>query len=53
VGHTDPSLTLAVYQQVLDMGKGAVPTLETILGCSITEARRIFAGEPPGGLLDG
>jgi integrase len=24
MGHTDPSLTRAVYQQVLDMGKGSV-----------------------------
>ena len=28
MGHTDPTLTLAVYQQVLDMGKGAVEILE-------------------------
>ena len=45
MGHTDPKLTLAVYQQVLDMGKGSVAILEHILGCTRAEARAIFDGE--------
>jgi integrase len=49
LGHTDAKLTLAVYQQVLDMGKGSVEILEQVLGCTPTEARAIFSGEcaPP------
>lgn len=45
MGHTDPTLTLAVYQQVLDMGKGSVEILEEVLGCSLVEARAIYNGE--------
>jgi hypothetical protein len=45
VGHTDPTLTLAVYQQVLDMGKGAVEILEQTLGCTLVKARAIYNGE--------
>jgi len=45
MGHTDPTLTLAVYQQVLDMGKGAVEILEQTLGCTLAEARAIYNGE--------
>jgi integrase len=45
MGHTDPTLTLAVYQQVLDMGKGSVGLLEATLGCSVAEARAIYNGE--------
>jgi hypothetical protein len=45
MGHTDPTLTLAVYQQVLDMGRGSVDRLEEILGCSLAEARAIYNGE--------
>jgi integrase len=45
LGHTDPKLTLAVYQQVLDMGKGSVKILEQALGCPLAEARAIFNGE--------
>ena len=50
LGHTDPKLTLAVYQQVLDLGKGSVEFLEQALGCTLAEARAIFNGEtaPPG-----
>jgi integrase len=40
LGHTDPTLTMRVYQQVLDMGGAAVDTLEKVLGC--TSARRAF-----------
>jgi integrase len=28
LGHTDPTLTMRVYQQVIDMGEGGVQTLE-------------------------
>jgi integrase len=45
MGHTDPTLTLAVYQQVLDMGKGAAEILEQTLGCTLAEARAIYNGE--------
>lgn len=45
MGHTDPTLTLAVYQQVLDMGKGSVELLEQTLGCTLPEARTIYNGE--------
>ena len=45
MGHTDPTLTLAVYQQVLDMGKGAVEILEQTIGCTLAEARAIYNGE--------
>jgi integrase len=45
MGHTDPSLTLAVYQQVLDLGKGSVGLIEQTLGCSLTEARALYNGE--------
>jgi integrase len=45
MGHTDPTLTLAVYQQVLDMGRGSVELLEGMLGCTLAEARAIYNGE--------
>jgi integrase len=45
MGHTDPTLTLAVYQQVLDMGKGSVELLEDTLGSTLTAARAIYNGE--------
>jgi integrase len=45
MGHTDPTLTLAVYQQVLDLGKGSVGLLEQTLGCTLPEARAIYNGE--------
>ena len=45
MGHTDPTLTLAVYQQVLDMGKGSVELLEQTLGCTLAAARAFYNGE--------
>ncbi|MDQ2895547.1 MAG: site-specific integrase, partial [Actinomycetota bacterium] len=51
MGHTDPTLTLAVYQQVLDMGKGSVETLEELLGCTLAEARAIYNGDLDSGQL--
>jgi integrase-like protein len=47
LGHTDPELTLAVYQQILDLGKGSIEILEQALGCTLAEARAIFNGESP------
>ena len=51
MGHTDATLTLAVYQQVLDMGKGSVETLEELLGCTLAEARAIYNGDVSSGEL--
>ena len=45
MGHTDPTLTLAVYQQVLDMGKGSVELREHTLGCTLADARAVYNGE--------
>jgi integrase len=45
LGHTDPTPTLAVYQQVLDVGRRSVDTLERVLGCTLAEARAVYAGE--------
>ena len=45
MGHTDPTLTLAVYQQVLDMGRGSVELLERTLGSTLSAARAIYNGE--------
>lgn len=45
MGHTDPTLTLPVYQQVLDMGKGSVELLEQTLGCTLAAARAVYNGE--------
>ncbi len=44
LGHTDPTLTMRVYQQVLDMGAGAVEALEKVLGCSVDEAFATLSG---------
>ena len=44
LGHTDPTLTMRVYQQVLDMGGGGIATLERVLGCTIEEALAIYSG---------
>jgi hypothetical protein len=44
LGHTDPTLTMRVYQQVLDMGGAAVETLERVLGCTLQGALGIYSG---------
>jgi integrase len=44
LGHADPTLTMRVYQQVLDMGGAAVETLEGVLGCTIQEALATYSG---------
>jgi integrase len=48
LGHTDPTLTMRVYQQVLDMGGAGVETLEKVLGCTLDEALTTYSGR--GGL---
>jgi Phage integrase family len=44
LGHTDPTPTMRVYQQVLDMGGAAVEQLERVLGCTIQEAFVTYSG---------
>jgi hypothetical protein len=44
IGHTDPSLIMRIYQQVLDMGDAGVETLETVLGCTLTDAFTLLSG---------
>lgn len=44
LGHTDPTLTMRVYQQVLDMGGGGIETLEGVLGCKVQEAFASYSG---------
>lgn len=43
LGHTDPTVMMRVYQQVLDMGGAAVETLERVLGCTLQEALSIYS----------
>ena len=49
MGHTDPTLTLAVYQQVLDMGRGSIERLEGILGCTPRRGPRDLQRRDPRG----
>lgn len=44
LGHADPKLTMGVYQQVLDLGSGALEGLEEALGCDVEEAFTTFSG---------
>jgi integrase len=44
LGHTDPKLTMGVYQQVLDMGAAAVEALERAVGCTSEEAFQTLGG---------
>ena len=44
LGHTDPKLTLSVYQHVLDVGARSIEVLEGILGCSLQEACDVLTG---------
>ena len=44
LGHTDPKLTMGVYQQVLDLGSDALRGLEIALGCDVDEALAAFSG---------
>jgi hypothetical protein len=44
IGHTDPTLTMRVYQQVIDMGDGGLETLERLVGCTLEEAFALLSG---------
>jgi hypothetical protein len=44
MGHTDPTLTLGVYQQVLDVSDQALDLLEDLMGCSLDDAKTLFDG---------
>ena len=44
IGHTDPTLTMRVYQQVIDMGEGGLQTLEKLIGCTLEEAFALLSG---------
>ena len=44
MGHTDPTLTLGVYQQVIDVADNALDLLEDLIGCSLDEAKALFDG---------
>ena len=44
IGHTDPTFTMRVYQQVLDMGGSAPEQLEQLLGCAVDEACTMLSG---------
>ena len=44
MGHTDPTLTLGVYQQVIDVADNALDLLEDLLGCDLDEAKALFDG---------
>jgi hypothetical protein len=40
MGHTDATLILVVYEQVLDMGRGSARRLAGVLGCTLSQAAR-------------
>ena len=44
MGHTDPTLTLGVYQQVIDVSDNALDLLEDLIGCALDEAKTLFDG---------
>lgn len=44
LGHADAKFTMSVYQQVLDVPEQAVGDLETLLGCTLEEARAMYSG---------
>lgn len=44
IGHTDPTFTMRVYQQVLDMRGSAPEQLEQVLGCTAYEALDRLSG---------
>jgi integrase len=44
IGHSDPSLIMRIYQQVLDMGEAGVETLETVIGCTLADAFTLLSG---------
>jgi integrase len=44
IGHTNPTLIMRVYQQVMDMGDTGVQTLEKVIGCTLTDAFTLLSG---------
>jgi hypothetical protein len=48
LGHTNPKLTMSVYQQVLDVAEGAIELLERILGGDAEELLLILSGRRAG-----
>jgi hypothetical protein len=44
LGHADPTFTMRVYQQVLDMGGTRPEQLEEALGCTVDEAFALLSG---------
>jgi hypothetical protein len=44
LGHTDPTFTTRVYQQVLDMRGPALEQLEAVLGCTVDKALALLSG---------
>jgi hypothetical protein len=53
IGHTDPTLTMRIYQQVMDMGGGTLEALDRVLGCPPDEACAIWCERPVSGLRAG
>ncbi len=47
LGHTDPTLTMAVYQQILDLGGAGITTLERLVGARLDEVGQILCGRQP------
>jgi integrase len=47
LGRTDPTLTMAVYQQVLDLGDAGIKTLERLLGARLDEVGQVLCGRQP------
>jgi hypothetical protein len=44
LGHTDAKFTMGVYQQLLDMGKDGIATLEAVLGGPADELFALLSG---------
>lgn len=44
IGHTNPTLIMRVYQQVMDMGDAGVQTLEKVIGWTLDEAFTLLSG---------
>jgi hypothetical protein len=47
LGHRDPTLTMAVYQQVLDLRGPGIKTLERLLGARLDSVGQILCGRQP------
>jgi len=48
LGHTDPKLTMSVYQQVLDLGEEGERTLARVLGGGLPEVGLMLSGRTSG-----